>query len=111
MIHEKDLVEVEEYGRGVVLRTNWSNQAEIEWENGTISMCDVDKLTKIDETKNELVNIYNHIPQLQNTVEAWSDGRWVISKPLVSPELTLKNRIKNAWSVFKGKAFTVKWYE
>lgn len=115
MIHQGDTVRIksrEFMVYGVVKRINWSNKAEVEWEgpHKITRMHDLSELERVDHNKEQLDAIYNQIPHLQNMTERWKDGRWVIARPIAAPELTLWSRIKNAWLVLAGKAFTVRWY-
>lgn len=73
--------------RGEVLRVNWSDQAEVRWEDQEVSMCNLNEL-KRDITK---------------------EG-WRVKKPKGS-KIKLLDKIKNAWSVLLGKSFVIRWYE
>lgn len=109
IVRLKDRMWVEE---GRVLRVNWSDQAEVQWDtaDGTTLMHKVSDLERVDRAQETLESIYREIPQLHNMTEKWIDGRWVIARPIVAPELTLWARIKNAWLVLTGRAFVVRWY-
>ena len=39
------------------------------------------------------------------------DGRWVLARPLNYQHRTLRAKLRDAWSVFTGKADAITWTE